>query len=182
MTSYVEHDFVWPETWASKADEDGWLPHVEGVLRREAIDNGLTLIGAPEQVGEPEQITVNTSAGPVRALRAFYRAAVHEPIGITTDTVEATETAPGVWEADVPGNAPIVSVRHGLNTLAVDVDALDADGKPTGYHGFPVPISPQEVEIVPSATTRHLIVTLVPEDDDGTDQREPGEPALPATH
>lgn len=156
---YVEHRFVWPETWNTKADEDGWPAHVEGVLRRDAIEAGVSLIGKPERVGEPERIIADTDGGPVKALRAFYRAAVAESVAITTNAVQAHEAAPGVWVADVPLGAPIVNVLHGLGTLGVDVDALDDRGRPCGYRGF-VPVSPEEVEVIPSPVTRRVEVRL----------------------
>lgn len=176
---YVAHQFVWPEVWDTQADEEGWPAHVESVLRRDAIDAGLSLIGAPERVDEPERLTIDTDAGPVKALTAQYRALAAVPVVLDAVTVEAVESQPGIWTAEVPQGVPVVNVKHGLGTLDVDVDATDEDGRPVGYRGF-VPISSTEVEIVPGSTTRRVMVTLVPEDD-AADQSEPGEPTVPAS-
>lgn len=171
---YVAHQFVWPEVWDTKADEEGWPAHVEGVLRRDAIESGLNLIGPPERVGEPERLTIDTDGGPVKALTARYRALAAEPVVIAEATVQAVETAPGVWMAEVPQGVPVISVKHGLGTLGVDVSMVDADGFPTGFVA-PVPISGSEVEVVlgPDAKARRVFVTVPPEDDD-TDQHESG--------
>lgn len=162
---YVQHNFIRPAVWASAQDEEGWPVHVEAILRRQAIDAGVTLIGAAEQVGDAEPTVVDTDTGPVEALLVTYRGAVSEPPAIDSAAVEAAETEPGVWVADVPTGAPIVSVRHGLATYEIDVDAEGADGKPTGYHGPFVPVSRDEVEVVPSVTTRRLIITRLEETD-----------------
>lgn len=162
---YVQYNFKRPVVWATTQDEEGWPLHVEAVLRRQAIDAGVTLIGAAEQVGDAEPTVVDTDTGPVNALLVTYRGAVSEPPAIDSSTVEAVETEPGVWVADVPTGAPIVSVKHGLATYEIDVDAEGADGKPTGYHGPFVPVSRDEVEVVPGATTRRLIITLLEVDD-----------------
>lgn len=165
---YVAHQFVWPEVWDSRADEEGWPAHVESVLRRDATDAGLSLIGAPERVDEPERLTIDTDAGPVKALTAQYRALAAQLVDLSALTIEAVETAPGVWTVEIPTAVPVVSIKHGLGTLGVDVDALDASGKPTGYVA-PVPISEEEVEVVlgPDSRARRLIVTVVKEEDEG---------------
>lgn len=159
MPRYVSHSFIRPAQWPSAALEEGWFPHVEGVLRRQAIDDGLTLTGTPEQEGLAIPVKVETDDGPVDCLSVVYRAEAEAPGDISESSVEAVETEPGVWAADLPLGVAIVSVRHGLDSFSVDVDGLDVTGRSTGYRSF-VPVSPGEVEIVPGLHTKRVRITI----------------------
>lgn len=168
---YVEHTFRRPAEWPSAALEAGWPGFIAATLRAVGVERGLSVTGEPEQVGDPVPVQVPTDDGLVDCLTYVYRAAAEGSRQISEATVEAEETAPGVWKATVPQGAIILSIRHGLGTRRVDVNLVDGDGFPTGYVA-PIPIDVGEVEVVlsPDSQARHAFVT-VPEEDEGGEQR-----------
>lgn len=169
---YVEHPFTRPAEWPSAALEAGWPGHIAATLRALGVEIGLSVTGEPEQVGDPIPVQVPTDDGLVDCLTYVYRAPAEGSRQVKEATVQAEETAPGVWKATVPQGVTILSVRHGLGTRQVDVNLVDGNGFPTGYVA-PVPIDVDEVEVVlsPDSKARHAFVTLVLEDDEGGGHR-----------
>lgn len=162
---YVQRPFSRLAEWPDPEMAAGWPAHIAAQLRALAVDSGQALTGEPEFVKREDGPPVDTDDGPKKTYVETWRAPAKQADDFVTATVEARETTPGVWTADVPPGAAIVSVKHGLNTYKIDVDAIDADGQPTGYYGPFVPVSPGEVEVVPGAKVHQFIVTKLPDED-----------------
>jgi hypothetical protein len=167
MTEYVEHSFTRLAEWPNAALEAGWPGHIAANLRALAIESGQGLAGEPELVKSADGLPVDTDEGPKKTRIETWRARTEPSRAIMEATVQAEETASGVWKATIPQGVTILSIRHGLNTRQVEVNLLDSDGFATGYIA-PVPIDLGEVEVIlsPDSKARRAFVTVAEDKDD----------------